>query len=925
MVNWSYQMTSVQVGCVAIGHDDAEAAHIALKPRPGSTAVPLSCGPMKDPAPQPIHRQDYQPPAFVIDAVRLHFELEPEHTTVRTSMKVRRNGPHTGPLVLQGQRLELLRVAVDGELRSPSQYAVDDASLTLPEVPDAFELETVVRIKPHENTELAGLYRSGDTYCTQCEAEGFRRITYFLDRPDVMARYSTTIVADKAKYPVLLSNGNAIERRDLDGGRHSVTWEDPFPKPSYLFALVAADLSCKEGTFTTRSGREVKLEIWVEHQNIDACDHAVESLQKSMAWDEKVFGLEYDLDIYMIVAVSDFNMGAMENKGLNVFNAKYVLARPDTATDDDYEAVEGVIGHEYFHNWTGNRVTCRDWFQLTLKEGLTVFRDEQFTADMTSPAVKRIQDVLVLRTAQFAEDASPTAHPIRPDTYIEMNNFYTATVYNKGAEVIRMMHTLLGEQGFRKGMDLYFERHDGQAVTCDDFRAAMADATGRDLEQFELWYSQSGTPRLRVHGEHDAAAQTYRLTLEQLAPAVGGPSSYQPMHIPVATGLLDAAGADLPLTPADPSVVVRGTTAILELTTARQSFTFEGVTQPPLPSVLRGFSAPVRLEQERSAEDLALAMAHDADAFNRWDAAQTFAADLLLGLATCHRDGSTLEADPGFVRAFGALLDDAELDPSLAALALVLPGERVLGQRQDEVDVDGLHAARTFLRKALADTHAPRLWEIYRDLHARTRPYVQSKEANGFRRLKNVALGYLLATGDETAVQAARAQFGDADNMTDAQAALSMLVHQNHPARDEAVAAFYERWKAQPLVIDKWFAVQALGQLPDALQRVHALRNHPDMTLSNPNRIRSLMGTFSVRNQVRFHAADGAGYTLLADTILELDPINPQVAARLCSAFMSWRRFDEGRRAKMQAALRRIRDTEGLSRDVLELTSKALA
>ncbi|MCR9163118.1 MAG: aminopeptidase N [Nannocystaceae bacterium] len=877
---------------------------------------------MKDPAPQPIHRKDYQPPAFLIDTVELHFDLLESHTSVRSTLGVRRNGEHARPLVLDGERLEIRSVEVDGSRHE--DYTVDEEHLTLREVPDAFTLTTEVHIKPHSNTELSGLYKSSGNYCTQCEAEGFRRITYFLDRPDVMAKYRTTVVADKAKYPVLLSNGNAVERADLDGGRHSVTWEDPFPKPSYLFALVAADLACKRGTFTTRSGREVALEIWVEHPNIDACDHALASLQKSMKWDEEVYGLEYDLDIYMIVAVSDFNMGAMENKGLNVFNAKYVLARPDTATDDDYEDVEGVIAHEYFHNWTGNRVTCRDWFQLTLKEGLTVFRDEQFTADMTSPAVKRIRDVRVLRTAQFAQDASPTAHPIRPDSYIEMNNFYTVTVYNKGAEVIRMMHTLLGPDAFRKGMDLYFERHDGQAVTCDDFRAAMADAGGVDLDQFGLWYSQSGTPRLRVYGEHDPVAQTYSLTLEQLPPAAGGPAVYAPMHMPIATGLLGSDGSDLPLRPSDPSVSVRGTTAILELRAQKQTFTFEGVPQTPLPSVLRGFSAPVKLEQMRSPEDLALSMARDADPFNRWDAGQTFASDLLLSLAQAHASGSALEVDPKFVQAFGAVLDDGEQDPALAAFSLTLPDERVVGQRQDVVDVDGLHAARTALRGALASAHAPRLWAIYRDLREKTTPYVNNRQANGWRRLKNVALGYLIATGEDAAIDAARSQFHDADNMTDAQSALSLLVDQDHPARDEALVAFYDRWKTQPLVIDKWFAVQAISERPDTLDRVRALCDHPDMKLTNPNRVRSLLGTFSVRNQVRFHAADGRGYTLLADTIVELDSLNPQVAARLTGAFMSWRRFDEGRRAMMQDALRRIRETEGLSRDVFELTSKAL-
>ncbi|MEM6291446.1 MAG: aminopeptidase N [Myxococcota bacterium] len=879
---------------------------------------------MKDPAPQPIYRKDYTPPAFLIDTVDLRVELGENVTVVHATLGVRRTGAADAALVLDGERLDLQSVHIDGTLREPERYTVEAATLQLPDVPDAFTLQTVVHIEPHKNTELSGLYRSGKTFCTQCEAEGFRRITYFLDRPDVMSVYSTTIVADKAKYPVLLSNGNAAARRDLDDGKHEVRWEDPHPKPSYLFALVAADLRCKAGTFTTMSGREVALEIWVEPSNVDACDHALRSLEKSMRWDEEVFGLEYDLDVYMIVAVSDFNMAAMENKGLNIFNAKYVLARPETATDDDYEDIEGVIGHEYFHNWTGNRVTCRDWFQLTLKEGLTVFRDEQFTADMTSPAVKRIRDVRLLRTSQFAEDASPTSHPIRPDSYIEMNNFYTVTVYNKGAEVIRMMHTLLGAEGFRKGMGLYFERHDGQAVTCDDFRAAMADATGTDLDQFGLWYAQSGTPTLRVVTTHDAQAQTFSITLEQQPPEGRDADAYQPMHIPVATGLLGPDGADLPLRPADSDVKVRGTTAILELRDAKKTFTFDGVTTPPTPSILRGFSAPVRVSLQRSPDELAFCMAHDDDAFSRWDAAQSFASDLLLAQAQRHRDSQALEADPRFLDAIGTLLADDRLDPALKALTLVLPEERLLGQHQTEVDVEGLHAARTHLRAALATAHADTLWSIYKQLDAAGRPYATGKDANGQRRLKNVAMRLLLSTGSDDAVDAALTQFRTADNMTDAQAALQGLVDCDHAARQTALDEFYAKWKQDPLVVDKWFAVQAASELPDTRTRVEALLTHEAMTLTNPNRVRSLLGSFSVRNQVRFHAADGKSYAMLADKVIELDRLNPQVAARLMSGFMQWRRFDAGRRTAMQDALRRIRSTEGLSPDVFELSSKAL-
>ena len=881
---------------------------------------------MKDPRPQPIYRKDYRPPTYVIDEADLRFELDPGATLVTSRLRMRAQGATpSGPLVLHGEKLELLELVLDGTALPREAYRVDGETLTIFDVPTAFVLETKVRISPQDNTELSGLYVSGDTLCTQCEAEGFRRITYFLDRPDVMARYRTTIVADETRYPVLLSNGNRVDAGKLDDGRHFVCWEDPFPKPSYLFALVAADLRCHSGSFRTRSGRDVRLEIWVEPRHVDACEHALRSLQKAMAWDEETYGREYDLDIYMIVAVSDFNMGAMENKGLNVFNAKYVLARPETATDDDYEDIEGVIAHEYFHNWTGNRITCRDWFQLTLKEGLTVFRDEQFTADMTSAAVKRIQDVKTLRTAQFAEDQSPTAHPIRPEAYIEMNNFYTVTVYNKGAEVVRMFHTLLGADGFRKGMDLYFERHDGQAVTCDDFRAAMADANGVDLEQFGRWYTQAGTPLLEAHGSHDAAQRRYSLTLEQHPPTNVDAGEWAPLHVPVAVGLMGPDGDDLPLQVSSPTtLLVRGTTAILELREARQTFVFEGVEAPPVPSLLRGFSAPVKLVHDRSVDELAFAMGHDADSFCRWDAGQTLAQRLLLELATRASSGEPLELDPRLSAAWRRVLDDPELDGSLKALTLTLPDERLLGQQLEVVDVDGIHRARAHTVEALAHAHAEALRETYERLRPRS-GYAIDREAIDGRRLKNTCLQYLVALEDPDAIALASAQFEGADNMTDAQAALVCLVDCDSPARDEALAAFHARWRHDALVLDKWFAVQASSNREDTLDRVVQLASHPDFTLRNPNRVRSLLGVFSVRNQARFHAADGRGYAFLGDRILELDAINPQVAARLVGAFNQWRRFDPMRKDGMRTQLERIVGTRGLSKDVYELASKCLA
>ncbi|MCY1004402.1 aminopeptidase N [Nannocystis pusilla] len=874
------------------------------------------------PAPQPIFRKDYRRPDYTIDRVDLRFELGEETTRVHATLTVRRldGAPQAAPLVLDGENLRHVSVALGGRELSAGEYVVSPTSLTIPAPGAAFTLATVVEIRPQDNLELSGLYRSSGNFCTQCEAEGFRRITWFLDRPDVMARYSAVVEADKAKYPVLLANGNRVATGDLDGGRHFARWDDPFPKPSYLFALVAGDLRCFPGEFVTRSGRTVRLEIWVEPDNIDRCAHALRSLQASMRWDEDKFGREYDLDIYMIVAVNDFNLGAMENKGLNLFNAKYVLARPDTATDDDYDGIESVIAHEYFHNWTGNRVTCRDWFQLTLKEGLTVFRDRLFSADMGSPAVARIGDVLALRTNQFAEDSGPMAHPIRPESYIEMNNFYTTTVYEKGAEVIGMMRTLLGEAGFRRGMDLYFERHDGQAVTCDDFRAALADANGVDLEQFGRWYSQVGTPVVRARGEYDANTRSYTLTLEQAPPR--GRTSAELLHIPVAVGLL-GPGGPLPLKLSG-ETAAGADTRVLELRERSQSFRFEGVPAAPVASLLRGFSAPVELEVERSDADLARLMAADPDAFSRWDAGQELGRRVLLRLAADVEARRPLALDRAFVDACAKIVADPGLDGSLKALALTLPNERLLGQHQPVVAVDALHEAREFAVQALAAALREPLLAIYQS-SAPQGPYRIERAEVDRRKLRNLALAYLVTLGEPELVALAVSQFHLADNMTDSEAALACLIDHGGPERDAALAEFHRRWHKDPLVLDKWFALQAASSHPDTLERVTALADHPDFNLLNPNRARSLVGVFGVRNQHQFHRKDGRGHALVADKVLAIDPHNSQLAARLVAAFNPWRRFDPTRQQSMRAQLERIAGQPGLSKAVREIVDRALA
>ncbi|RFA28275.1 aminopeptidase N [Alkalilimnicola ehrlichii] len=871
----------------------------------------------------PVHRHEYQVPPYRVDSLELEFSLDEEETLVKSRLHICRNdgiNPHE-PLHLFGESMELLELSLDGKALRLGDYLLKSDGLSIALVPAQFTLEITTRLQPQLNTQLEGLYKSGGMFCTQCEAEGFRRITYFPDRPDVMSRYTTTVIADKARYPVLLSNGNPVERGDYDDGRHWVRWEDPFPKPSYLFALVAGDLACRRDTYVTTSGREVTLEIYTEHENIDKTAHAMASLKRSMRWDEEAYGLEYDLDIYMIVAVGDFNMGAMENKGLNIFNTQYVLASPDTATDTDFENVEAVIGHEYFHNWTGNRVTCRDWFQLSLKEGLTVFREQQFSAAMGSAAVKRINDVRILRNHQFPEDAGPMAHPVRPDSYIEINNFYTATVYNKGAEVIRMYHTLLGEAGFRRGVDLYFQRHDGQAVTCDDFLAAMADANNVDLSQFSLWYSQAGTPKLRVRDEYDPATQTYTLHVSQSCPPTPGQSEKKPFHLPLTVGLVDTDGKDLPLQLDGESHALDTAHRVLEIREAEQSFRFVNIPKRPRPSLLRGFSAPVELDYPYTAEDLAFLFAHDSDPFNRWEAGQRLMSDLLLEWTA---KGIGKLPQP-LLKAIQETLAHKALDAAFIAEAITPPTEAYLAEQMQTIDPLGIHASREALRQQLAQGLAKQWLSLYQELASDNTAYRPDGDGAGKRRLKNVALGYLSCLHSESEQTRCLEQFRQATNMTDQLAALALLADTEGEVADVALREFYERWQREPLVVDKWFRVQAMSKRSDALDRVVALIEHPAFELRNPNKVRALIGAFCQANPARFHAPDGQGYRFLADNIIALDGINPQIAARLAAPLSRWRRYDSKRQEQMKLELERILKTQKLSNDVHEIVSKSLA
>ncbi|MFP6848585.1 MAG: aminopeptidase N [Pseudomonas sp.] len=885
---------------------------------------------MRTEQPKMIYLKDYQAPDYLIDETHLTFELFEDHTLVHAQLVMRRNpaaGSGLPPLQLDGQQLELLSVALNDRELTVDDYQLTENHLTLQPDSASFIIDSSVRIHPESNTALEGLYKSSGMFCTQCEAEGFRKITYYLDRPDVMSKFTTTLSAEQHSYPVLLSNGNPIASGNEGDGRHWATWEDPFMKPAYLFALVAGDLWCVEDSFTTMSKREVALRIYVEPENIDKCQHAMDSLKKSMTWDEEVYGREYDLDIFMIVAVNDFNMGAMENKGLNIFNSSCVLAKAETATDAAHQRVEAVVAHEYFHNWSGNRVTCRDWFQLSLKEGFTVFRDAEFSADMHSRTVKRIEDVAYLRTHQFAEDAGPMAHPVRPDAFMEISNFYTLTVYEKGSEVVRMIRTLVGAEGFRKGSDLYFARHDGQAVTCDDFIRAMEEANGIDLTQFKRWYSQAGTPRLEVSESYDAAANSYRLQFRQTCPATPGQAEKQPFVIPVELALLDAQGRELPLQLVGEDAA-QGLSRVLQVTEAEQAFTFINLAEQPLPSLLRGFSAPVKLNFPYSRDQLMFLMQHDSDGFNRWEAGQQLSVQVLQDLVGQHQRGDALVLDQRLVEAFRTLLADDSLDQAMVAEMLSLPGEAYLTEISEVADVEAIHAAREFARLQLSDALFDLLWQRYQNNHKVSRASAYVAEAGHFARrsLQNIALSYLMLNGNAEVLAACLEQFENADNMTERLTALAVLVNSPFEAeKAAALASFADFFKDNPLVMDQWFSVQAACALPGALQRVEQLMQHPAFTLKNPNKVRALIGAFAGQNLQGFHQADGSGYRFLADQVITLNALNPQIASRLLGPLTRWAKYGSARQAQMKAELQRILASGELSSDVYEVLSKSLA
>ncbi len=861
------------------------------------------------------YRQDYQAPLYWIDTIDLDFQLQEPQTRVTAITRIRRNGEHNAPLVLDGEQLTLESIAIDG---IPCEhYEQGESSLTIFNLPAECVLTIVTLLDPAANTALEGLYKSGDAYCTQCEAEGFRRITYYLDRPDILARYSTRITADKAKYPFLLSNGNKVDSGDLGDGRHFVQWQDPFPKPSYLFALVAGDFDVERNHYVTKSGRKVALEIFVDKGNLDRAGFAMESLINSMRWDEQRFGLEYDLDIYMIVAVDFFNMGAMENKGLNIFNSRFVLANPATATDNDYNDIERVIGHEYFHNWTGNRVTCRDWFQLSLKEGLTVFRDQEFSSDLGSRGVNRIDNVRTMRGPQFAEDAGPMAHPIRPDVVIEMNNFYTLTVYEKGSEVIRMMHTLLGETAFQAGMRLYFERHDGSAATCDDFVQAMEDASGVDLGRFRRWYSQSGTPELTVTDEYDVASGVYRLHVSQHTPPTQDQPQKLPLHIPLDIELYDEQGAVIPLQ-------YQGKTIgnVLDVLEAEQTFVFDQVAVKPVPSLLRDFSAPVKLHFDYSDEALAFLMRHARNEFARWDAAQMLINKAVIDGVARVQHGQGIELSQTLLAAFIAILEDAELDPALKAEILTLPGEATLAELFEVADIDAIHQVRNEISTSLAQAFGGQLLVTYESLHLPGYQVVHADMAK--RALKSVVLGYLAALDAGSADLLVRQQYAAADNMTDTLAALQVANSYLLPCRSELLADFEGKWARDGLVLDNWLRLVGSKPAEDVLSEVQQAMAHPTFSIRNPNRLRALVGSFAMNNQVQFHAIDGRGYRFLTDLLIELNEVNPQVASRLITPLIQFKRLDEGRKALIRAELTRLANLEGLARDLFEKVSKAL-
>lgn len=880
---------------------------------------------MKSAKPRTIHLKDYRPPSHLIDHVHLDIALSGRDTRVRSKLKIRPNdaADKAGPLELDGEQLELGDILLNGKKLPASAFDVSDDRLTIHKPPArAFDLEIETGVHPDDNKALQGIYRSRGVYCSQCEAQGFRRITYFLDRPDVLSTYSVRLEADREEAPVLLSNGNPGKRGLLRSNRHYSEWHDPFAKPSYLFALVGGDLGFITSNFKTQSGRDVILNIHVEHGKEARAEWAMDCLKRSMAWDEKRFGREYDLDVFNIVAVSDFNMGAMENKGLNIFNDRLILASPETATDTIYAAIESVVAHEYFHNWTGNRITCRDWFQLCLKEGLTVFRDQEFSGDERSRAVQRISDVRQLKAMQFPEDAGPLSHPVRPETYIEINNFYTATVYEKGAELVRMIQTLAGEDGFRKGLDLYFDRHDGQAATIEDFIKCFEDANGLDLSHFALWYSQSGTPELVCGLQWDRSDKTATLTVEQVLSPTPGQSRKKPLHIPLKLGLINDNGDDMELSLQGEGSVANG---ILNVTERKQSFTFEGIGSRPVPSLLRGFSAPVNVTVDLSDRDLEFLLAHDGDLFNRWQAGNAYATRLMKQIVAAHSEGKRSSRGAGFAKAVRDTVTNDGLEPAYRAEILKLPSQADLAREiKENINPDHIFRAHRQLLKLTGTTLGDDLEDLYDRMTPKRNRFSPDSKSAGKRALRNAALALLVARGTEDDMDRLARHYFKATNMTDQAYALFLIAANDVPYRAQALDHFFEQWKTDHLVIDTWFAAQAQSPLPKALQHIETLTRHPLFSLTAPNKVRALVGNFAMANPVQFNRADGAGYDFVASQVLALDQFNPQIAARILGAFRSSKGLEPKRRSLARKALQRVAKADKTSKDVFEIVSKML-
>ncbi len=871
--------------------------------------------------PDKIYLEDYTPPQFFVDKTDLIFKIQADQTLVTSKLKIRKNraiADDSTPLVFDKSNIKIKSVIAGGMILLPGEYEADDDVFKLAKTPNEFELEITNILRPQENTSLEGLYKSGNILCTQCEAQGFRKITPFPDRPDVMSIFSCTIIADQTKYPVLLSNGNLVKSGQLDSNRHYVTWEDPFKKPSYLFALVAGDLDHIIDEFKTSSGKIVDLKIYSEKENIDKCSHAMKSLQHAMEWDEKRFGLEYDLDLYQIVAINDFNAGAMENKGLNIFNSKYVIADPDTATDEDFMNIQTVIGHEYFHNWTGNRVTLKNWFQLSLKEGLTVFRDQEFSSDLNSRSVKRISNVSNLRTHQFPEDAGPMAHPVVPESYIKMDNFYTMTIYEKGSELIRMIYQLLGEKSFQKGITLYFQRFDGMAVTIEDFVFTMQEASGIDLEQFKLWYSQSGTPKVTMSRSYDEKIEQLKITFEQSTPTDKNQGIKKPFHIPISFTIIDANGNDIA------NDAQNNNKQLIELRKDKDTFIFNNIAKNCLPSIFRQFSAPVKIETDFTNKELAFLMANDTDEFNRWDASQTLFIKEIKQIINCIHDDSKLSVSLNLTNAFKIALTDQNSDRAFLSKTLFLPMETQIKEHFDIIDVNAIHKAREFLKRNIAQQLRNQFVDVV-DLCSQSDALSMSHKAMADRSFKNLALSYLGCLKEKDTTALVLKHFESAKNMTDKLAGFKILADIDPHLKAMAVEKFHLKWKTDTLVLDKWFTVQAGSLLEDTLDIVKLLVTHSDFSIKNPNKVRSLIYMFAMNNQINFHRDDGTGYKFIAEKIIELDSINPQIAAKLSSCFNHWKKYDDQRKALMQTELERILSVQNLSKNVYEIVSSALA